>query len=415
MPLTINSSIVLAAICVAAVPFAAAVHAANNFTSLYSFAGGNADGSDPLADMTLVGSTFYGTTFSGGANGSGAVYSITAAGAEQLVYSFGGAGDGTNPRGTLTAIGNTMYGTTATGGANSAGTVFSIMPNGTEKVLYSFAGGAADGKAPDAGLTLVGNTFYGTTSFGGASGAGTIFSITTDGTEKVLYSFAGGNNDGADPEATLTPVGNMLYGTTQRGGSNISSDALGSVFSYNLTNNTEQVLRFFTGFQGDASRPLSDVTILGSTIYGTTSRGGTNDDGTVFSLNTAGNGFKILHNFTAAGDDGNKPSAGLTAIGPTLFGTTLVGGTNGNGTIFSLGVDGSNFSTLHSFATTDGAGPWADFAKVGSLLYSTTSSGGTNGGFGTVYTLSVPEPSSIVLLACGALAFLAAARRRTSR
>jgi len=62
-----------------------------------------------------------------------------------------------------------------------------------------------------------GGTLYGTTPDGGATGNGTVFSVTTSGVEKVVYSFANGS-DGAGPLASLVPFKGALYGTTQNGG-----------------------------------------------------------------------------------------------------------------------------------------------------------------------------------------------------
>jgi uncharacterized repeat protein (TIGR03803 family) len=87
----------------------------------------------------------------------------------------------------------------------------------TETVRYSFKANDADGKYPDADLTYVNGTLYGTTPFGGAHGVGSVFKVTTSGTESVLYSFASGS-DGAYPEASLTNVHGTLYGTTHKGG-----------------------------------------------------------------------------------------------------------------------------------------------------------------------------------------------------
>jgi uncharacterized repeat protein (TIGR03803 family) len=97
-------------------------------------------------------------------------------------------------------------------------------------VLYSFKA-PPDGKSPVAGLIDVKGTLYGTTSAGGAYGDGTLFSITAGGTEKVLHTF--GNacpsacTDGSEPFAGLIDVKGMLYGTTSAGGVN----GYGTVFS----------------------------------------------------------------------------------------------------------------------------------------------------------------------------------------
>ena len=90
------------------------------------------------------------------------------------------------------------------------------------KIIYSFSGGA-DGAYPESDVIVdVAGNLYGTTSEGGAAGFGTVFELIRgkDGWKhQVLYNFAGGPNDGADPKAGLVfdSAGN-LYGTTARGG-----------------------------------------------------------------------------------------------------------------------------------------------------------------------------------------------------
>ena len=106
----------------------------------------------------------------------------------------------------------TLYGTTSSGGASGCGTVYRISTSGSEKVLYSFASGF-DGCYSIAPLIDVNGILYGTTLSGGASGRGTVFSTSTAGKEKVLYSFAGGS-DGNGPDAALLNVHGTLYGVT---------------------------------------------------------------------------------------------------------------------------------------------------------------------------------------------------------
>jgi uncharacterized repeat protein (TIGR03803 family) len=115
------------------------------------------------------------------------------------LYSFKGPPDGWHPEG-LIEVGGTLYGTTVEGGTGSTcqssgcGTVFKITTSGTESVLYSFTN-SPDGAYPYAGLTNVGGTLYGTTNFGGTATCsygpgqcGTVFKITTSGTESILHS-----------------------------------------------------------------------------------------------------------------------------------------------------------------------------------------------------------------------------------
>jgi uncharacterized repeat protein (TIGR03803 family) len=86
--------------------------------------------------------------------------------------------------------------------------VFLLPPDVSEKVLHAFGpfGDATDEtfNSPYGGLIELGKKFYGTTSAGGQYGLGTVLSLTRGGKEKVLHSFAGGN-DGATPSPTLTP------------------------------------------------------------------------------------------------------------------------------------------------------------------------------------------------------------------
>jgi uncharacterized repeat protein (TIGR03803 family) len=193
---------------------------------------------------------------------------------------------------------------------------------GKEKVLHSF--GYQDGKYPNAGLTDVNGTLYGTTSSGGSGclsyGCGTIYSVTTTGKEKVLYSFVAGS-DGAAPYAGLIDVKGTLYGTTASGGG--SED--GTVFSITTTG-VEKVLHTFVGGT-DGTQPWADLIDMKGTLYGTTQGGGLNGYGTVFSVTTTGN-EKVLYSF-AGGSDGKYPNAGLMNVKGTLYGTSLRGGGRG--------------------------------------------------------------------------------------
>jgi uncharacterized repeat protein (TIGR03803 family) len=153
---------------------------------LHSFGTGT-DGQLPSAGLTLDSSgALYGTTFHGGTNGDGTVFKLTPNGSggytESLLYSFAGGTDGQFPDASLTLDSSgALYGTTVSGGTNGTGTVFKLTPNGsggyTESLLHSFAGGT-DGQHPVASLTLDSSgALYGTTIYGGTNGKGTVFRI----------------------------------------------------------------------------------------------------------------------------------------------------------------------------------------------------------------------------------------------
>jgi uncharacterized repeat protein (TIGR03803 family) len=203
---------------------------------LYSFDGGSG-GAYPQASLLAVNGVLYGTADAGGKNancnlGCGTVFSVTPAGKQTVLYRFkGGLADGASPKAPLTAIGNALYGTTFGGGSALDGTVFSITLSGRERVLHSFTGFSTnDGGYPSGGLTAVGTTLYGATSAGGVPNNGTIFAVSASGQESVLYVFHGGGYpiDGAAPESALIALNGVLYGTTSTGGNSFR----GTVFSY---------------------------------------------------------------------------------------------------------------------------------------------------------------------------------------
>ncbi|MBV9332840.1 MAG: hypothetical protein JO146_02450 [Candidatus Eremiobacteraeota bacterium] len=369
----------------------------SSYSVLYSF-GVEPDGHTPQSALVGDHRTRYGTTTRGGENGSGAVFSI-ARGAEKVLYSMGLGNDGQLPDSSLTNVGGTLYGTTEFGGTYGLGTLFSVTTGGVEKVLHSFGNGA-DGVFPSGGVIDVNGTLYGTTFEGGAnscmSGAtcGTVYSITPGGKEKVLYSFGQGN-DGSFPFAGLIHVNGRLYGTTSEGGANASNvtgaSGCGTVFSI-TTGGKEKVLHSF-GKGTDGYFPFAPLIFVNGTLYGTTTGGGAHkcsSCGTAFSI-TLGGAERVLHSF-GKGTDGSAPGASLIEVGGALYGTTYQGGANGSGTIFTIETNGTE-KVLHSFGSAlDGANPNAALSYEGGRLVGTTEKGGANS-FGTVFTLKLEMPT----------------------
>jgi uncharacterized repeat protein (TIGR03803 family) len=297
-------------------------------TVLHAFAGGTADGAKPTAGLLDVHGTLYGTTQSGGAKKYlGTVFGITTSGVETVLHSFGGKGDGVVPSVELVLVNNLLYSTTVEGGAANYGTVFTVTPKGKEQVLYSFQG-TPDGESPGGFLDDHGK-LYGTTYGGGTYRKGTVFTITPSGTETVFYSFKDAH-DGAHPFASLINVKGTLYGNTFYGG----QESNGTVFSI-TTGGTETVLHYFRRGVHDGTHPYGNLVNVNGTLYGTTFVGGTSGQGTIFSITPSGK-ETVLHSFTGQPGDGANPHAGLVNVNGTLYGTTEFGGTNGNGTVFSI-------------------------------------------------------------------------------
>jgi uncharacterized repeat protein (TIGR03803 family) len=239
------------------------------------------DGGEPGGTLLLGNDgNLYGETLDGGANGNGTVFKITTSGALTPLFSFNET-DGAAPVGGLIedSAGN-FYGTAEFGGtgADDGGSVFQLTSSGT--LSFAISATMTDGLHPGAGLIL-GNdgNYYGTASGGGSANDGTVFMITPAGVETVVYSFAGGS-DGATPVAKvlLASDGNF-YGTTVSGG---TSNA-GTIFRL-TPQGVESVLYSFTG-GSDGARPRGDL-VQGSdgALYGTTANGGASINGVVFRL-----------------------------------------------------------------------------------------------------------------------------------
>jgi uncharacterized repeat protein (TIGR03803 family) len=336
---------------------------------IYAFAG-QADGNGPSSPLIQVGGKFYGTTGGGGTHNRGTVFSVDTAGNHVVLYNFKENGTASwQPAGGLVELGGILYGVTVYGGIEgdegvSYGTVFSITPQGAYKQIYEFKGPPTDGNGPFSGLVVLGNLLYGTTSGGGQNGYGTVFSITPEGSESLLYSFEN-NSDGYNPTSLMTD-GTMLYGTTEFGaGTDCDYSGCGAVFMLDPQGNETTLYSFGNGAAG--GNPYAPLLKSGTLLYGSTVTGGSNNLGTVFSLSLTG-AYKDLHNFK--GTDGEFP-LGLVNVGGTLYGTAQRGGPDKNGTVFSMTKKGK-LTTIYSFqGGRDGIYP-GNLLAVSGTLYGTT-------------------------------------------
>jgi uncharacterized repeat protein (TIGR03803 family) len=283
----------------------------------------------------------YGTTFEGGILGNcdselggGTVYKVEPSGKTTALHAFNNGTDGCDPTSTLAidSAGN-LYGT-------AINNVFKIDSAGNFTTLFGFPN-QADGNEPQGTLfrDSQGN-LYGTTSLGGNNGCqlnlgcGTVFKLDTNGNETVLYAFTGGA-DGAGPVAgVIRDAAGNLYGTTVNGGDLACQNGCGVVFKIDTTAK-QTILHTFTGGV-DGQWPTTPlVSDSAGNLYGTAAIGGdAHNDGIVFKLGNLGN-ERVLHRFNNI--EGSQPSAGviLDAKG-NLYGTTLYGGSVGEGIVFKL-------------------------------------------------------------------------------
>jgi uncharacterized repeat protein (TIGR03803 family) len=384
---------------------------AQTLTTIYDFCShtGCPEGGDPLG--TLVqghDGNFYGTTSDIGFVGQGAVYKLTPSGTLTVLHSFTGLSDGGVPvAGLIQASDGNFYGDAKYGGASGCGNVYKVTSSGTLTSLHVFAGGAHDGCQPSAPLVQAADgNFYGTTNTGGSANFGTVFKITAAGTVTLLHTFCtqSGCPDGYNPTAALVQGSDgNLYGETLFGGPN----GYGAVFQI-TTSGTMTTLSSFNSTDG--SEPTGGL-VQGSdgNFYGTTSQGGSagGQAGTVFKMTPSGT-LTTLYNFCAQPlcVDGGSPIAGLLqGSDGNFYGTTAGGGAHQSGTVFAITSDGS-FSSLYSFCSqggtncTDGAYPDAGLIQsVDGKLYGVTSLGGNASYAGTAFSLQINENTLTVSVA----------------
>jgi uncharacterized repeat protein (TIGR03803 family) len=369
------------------------------FSVVHSFTGGS-DGGASLAGFTIdADGNLYGTASYGGTTEYGVVFKVSNTGEETVLHDFVGGTDGANPDGRLLrdSAGN-LYGTTFAGGAFGAGTVFKLTAQGKETVLYSFTG-KTDGAKPYAGLIMdaVGN-LYGTATAGGSNGTGTVFELTIPvkkggrWREKVLHSFHAGT-DGATPIAGVTfdATGNV-YGTTSAGG----IYGFGTIFKLSPSQSgwRESILHNFQNATDGAVPYAGLVFDQAGNLYGAAAEGGTGSDvgGTIFKLTPAGHGwtFGVLYSLPGWDISGTFRDVLFDASG-NLYATTHCDGAYESGTVYKLTPSNGTWTYTSLYVFTGGSDGQYSFSnlvfdKQGNL-YGTTNVGGANN-FGVIFKIA---------------------------
>lgn len=335
---------------------------AGAFSTVYNFCSvsGCTDGSVPTGLMQASDGDLYGTTSVGGTNNLGTVFKMTLSGTLTVLYSFcskNGCPDGSSPQeGLVEGADGNFYGTTLYGGVADGigyGTVFKITPGGTLTNLHSFCSvsDCADGGYPFSNLVQATNgAFYGTTWRGGAYGRylGTIFKSTPTGTFTTVYNFMCTHSsacaNGADPHAGLIQASNgELYGTTTNGGAGQGPGTFtaGTVFEITLGGTLATLNSFCYQSVCPQGSEVQAALIQASdgNLYGTSTANGTLNGGTVFSLSLGGTLTTVYSFCYGKGcmDSGYYPDSGLVQdTNGDFYGTTSLGGSNYDGTIFRL-------------------------------------------------------------------------------
>jgi uncharacterized repeat protein (TIGR03803 family) len=379
---------------------AAIASSAQTFTTLVNFDGTNGASPQGFALAEKDGD-LYGATEGGGQYGQGLLFKLTPTGTFTPLYNFcpeSGCADGSGPGGLLLATNGEFYGSSFGGGAFGYGTIFEFTGEGAPTTIHSFDD--TDGTGFIYLMQGSGGFIYGMASYGGnlaecfAPGCGTVFRIALNGEQfTLLHTFCvlTGCPDGAIPyDALAQGTDGDYYGTTWGGGGR--SDG-GSVFRMTPRGKLSTIYRFCTDYPAcsDGSNPLSVVLGTDGNFYGATAAGSNNSNaGTFFTITPTG-AITTLYSFCSkiGCTDGSTPRNGpILGSDGNFYGTTYLGGTSNEGTIYRITPAGG-LTRLHSFDGTDGYYPIGQlFQASNGIFYGTTSAGGS-GGDGTIFSLDV--------------------------
>lgn len=307
------------------------------------------EGAVPVG-LLFSGSEYYGITSLGGEYNNGVFYTADLAGNREKLHDFQGQTEGQDPNGDLVENNGSFFGTAKFGGANSSGTAFAISSAGEFTLLHAFEGGN-NGEFPYSGLCLHDDGFlYGTTISGGSFGDGILFRLDEEGNFEKLHDFFG-FFEGGSPESRLVSHNGKLYGLTSEGG----MSAAGTLIEYDPALSSLTVLHHFDFINHGATPRGEPLLHTDGKLYGTTTEGGANGDGTLFrfDFNT---GIEVLHDFDE-NEDGAVVEGGLSEdIFGRIYGFCMEGGEFGNGTAF-IHSEENGFVKVFDFSFTDSGLP----------------------------------------------------------
>lgn len=295
-----------------------------------------------------VAQNLWGVNSQGGPAGGGVIYSVSEAGTNyQARYPFVSGNPGESPQRVTPVLWNEkLYGVTFMGGSFDAGVLFEYDPvNGDYSILHEF-NATVNGANPYYSLTVLGNRFFGTTLYGGASSSGTIFSYDpTINQFTKLHDFSQLDiSQGINPSGEMIAVGSKLYGSASGG-----TGMHGVLFEYDVTGQSYSRKVLFSGDNG--SRPeFGLVAGPGGKLYGTTWSGGAHDGGVIFEYVPGETSVTKRFDFSSA--TGTGPSGKMILVNGKFFGMTTNGGTGGYGTLFQFDPMSGDYTVKHQFVST---------------------------------------------------------------
>ncbi len=405
MKTNLRSALITNAALTAAILLTAATAQAQTFTTLKNFS--SADGVIGInSGLTLSGGMLYSVGGSPFLGAGGMIYKVSTNGSGfTVVHQFTGGSEGSRPVGRVVVSGNTIYGVTYRGGTNfnvnnnfeGDGLIYRVNTDGSNfSVLRRLDKTAGDGYALLFGMVLSGSTLYGTGNQGGDLDRGCVFKINTNGTGyQNIHSFDYAT-DGTQPQAELTLIGNTLFGTTFAG--NFVAPNSGELFKIGLDGTGFSVLYTFTNSFSVGIEAMNGLTAVGNSLYGV-GLDYTTAKSSVYKINTNGSGFQIISQL---------PSGSSFCPVLTWTGSELLGAWSDaleTGVIFQVKTNGTGYRVLETFGAADGSGTAIDLVLAGTVLYGTARPsylGIHTNSSGTVFSFDVRPRLAIARAGAGA-------------
>ncbi len=357
-------------------------------------------GAHPAGTLTVFNGKIYGSTLDGGSGIAGSLFEYDP-GTDAFRslfgfgYSNGGYPNGKSPNGGMVLYNNALYGTSGYGGANGAGVIFKFDLTTNSFTKLADFGGTGNGAQPTDGMTLYNGIFYGLTGYGGTTGSGTVYSFDpATNALTFLQQFSYNGPNGANPLRKLTLYNNLLYGSA-----NNNSNNAANIFTYDPATNT-LASQFSSPTEGES---FTGAFLIDDNKFVTVTSQYTNS---MISYDPA---TKVKTNlFLFEGKPlGAKPGQSLLYANNLLYGSTTIGGTNNLGVVFSFEPITGTYTVLYNLA--NNAYGLGDFTIMGNTLYAPARNGFYNGSssqnYGAVFWLNLSNNAASSISAYAATLF----------
>ncbi|NOS91003.1 MAG: hypothetical protein HOP30_03715, partial [Cyclobacteriaceae bacterium] len=326
-------------------------------------------------NITYAQPQFWGMTSQGGQYGAGVIFKTDGQGNSQSVqHSFLVQNEGKFPFYTtlVQAANGKFYGVTSDGGVYNFGVLFEYDPV-TDLYAKKIDFNSNNGKKPFSSLIMTDDfKLYGVTREGGTNGQGVLFQydpITNAYIKKIDFD---GSSNGSNPWGALMKASDgKLYGMTTQGGTNNQ----GTLFQYDPSSNS--LIKKIDFNNANGSYPQSSLMqAVDGKLYGMTRQGGTNNQGTLFQYEPSSN--SLIKKIDFSDTNGTYPQGYLMQAGDgKLYGMTYQGGTNNLGVLFQYDPSNNLFTKKFDFDSTNGSYPQGSLMQASDgKLYGMTAVGG---------------------------------------